>query len=118
MLSPPFARSSTTALRSALGGPWRLPHWHTGVLGYCKELGVPLELFVNENESSYYYYEGENVGPQEFVLPYGARFSDVMKQVKFSPQADAGNLQLFRVSTRDRHQFPSVLLHPLGHLSI
>jgi monoamine oxidase len=45
------------------GGPWRLPHWHTGVLGYCKELGVPLELFVNENESSYYYYEGENVGP-------------------------------------------------------
>jgi monoamine oxidase len=45
------------------GGPWRLPHWHTGVLGYCKELGVPLELFVNENESSYYYYEGENIGP-------------------------------------------------------
>ena len=34
------------------GGPWRLPYWHTGVLGYCKELGVPLELFVNENESS------------------------------------------------------------------
>ena len=23
------------------GGPWRLPHWHTGVLGYCKELSVP-----------------------------------------------------------------------------
>ena len=32
------------------GGPWRLPHWHTGVLGYCKELGVPLEIFINENE--------------------------------------------------------------------
>ncbi|HKC56238.1 MAG TPA: NAD(P)/FAD-dependent oxidoreductase [Vicinamibacterales bacterium] len=45
------------------GGPWRLAHWHTGVLGYCKELGVPVEIFINENESSYFYYEGDNLGP-------------------------------------------------------
>ena len=45
------------------GGPWRLPHWHTGVLGYCKELGVPLEVFINEGEASYFYYEGDNIGP-------------------------------------------------------
>ena len=45
------------------GGPWRLPHWHTGVLGYCRELGVPLEVFINEGEASYFYYEGDNVGP-------------------------------------------------------
>jgi monoamine oxidase len=45
------------------GGPWRLPHWHTGVLGYCKELGVQLETLIYENESSYFYYEGENIGP-------------------------------------------------------
>ena len=45
------------------GGPWRLPHWHTGVLGYCKELGVPLEIFVNEAEASYFYYEGRELGP-------------------------------------------------------
>jgi monoamine oxidase len=45
------------------GGPWRLPHWHTGVLGYCKELGVPLEVFVNEGEASYFYYEGSSIGP-------------------------------------------------------
>ena len=45
------------------GGPWRLPHWHTGVLGYCKELGVPVEIFINENESSYFYYEGDKLGP-------------------------------------------------------
>ena len=36
------------------GGPWRLPHWHTGVLGYCKEMGVPLEVFIQEKESSYF----------------------------------------------------------------
>jgi monoamine oxidase len=35
------------------GGPWRLPNWHTGVLGYCKELSVPLEILINEDESSY-----------------------------------------------------------------
>ncbi|MGE3844663.1 MAG: flavin monoamine oxidase family protein, partial [Vicinamibacterales bacterium] len=45
------------------GGPWRIPHWHNGVLGYCKELGVPLEVFINEAESSYFYYEGEKLGP-------------------------------------------------------
>lgn len=45
------------------GGPWRIPHWHTGVLGYCKELGVPLEIFINEAEASYVYYEGANLGP-------------------------------------------------------
>jgi monoamine oxidase len=45
------------------GGPWRLPHWHTGVLGYCKELGVPLEIFINEGEASYFYFEGDNIGP-------------------------------------------------------
>jgi monoamine oxidase len=45
------------------GGPWRLPHWHTGVLGYCKELGVPLEIFINEGEASYFYHEGDNIGP-------------------------------------------------------
>jgi len=45
------------------GGPWRLPHWHTGVLGYCKELGVPVEIFINEGEASYFYYEGDNIGP-------------------------------------------------------
>lgn len=45
------------------GGPWRLPHWHTGVLGYCRELGVPLEVFINEGEASYFYYEGDNLGP-------------------------------------------------------
>ncbi len=44
-------------------GPWRIPHWHTGVLGYCKELGVPLEIFVNEAEASYFYFEGAAIGP-------------------------------------------------------
>jgi monoamine oxidase len=43
-------------------GAWRIPYSHTGVLNYCKELGVPLEIFVNETDASYFYYEGATAG--------------------------------------------------------
>jgi monoamine oxidase len=43
-------------------GPWRIPHFHTGVLDYCKELGVPLQIFINETEGSYCYFEGPTAG--------------------------------------------------------
>src|SRR5580658_7713923 len=43
-------------------GAWRIPYTHTGVLNYCKELGVPLEIFVNEADASYFYYEGAAAG--------------------------------------------------------
>ena len=33
-------------------GPARLPHHHQGILGYCRELGVALELFVNDNRAA------------------------------------------------------------------
>ena len=44
-------------------GPWRVPYTHTGVLNYCRELGVPVEMFINEAENSYLYYEGDQWGP-------------------------------------------------------
>lgn len=43
-------------------GPWRIPHSHHGVLNYCKELGVPLQVFLNEADQSYFYYEGTAAG--------------------------------------------------------
>ena len=43
-------------------GPWRIPYTHTGVLNYCKELGVALQIFVNEADGSYFYYEGAVAG--------------------------------------------------------
>jgi monoamine oxidase len=43
-------------------GAWRIPSTHTGVLNYCGELGVPLEIFVNEADGSYFYYEGAAAG--------------------------------------------------------
>jgi len=37
-------------------GAWRIPYTHTGVLNYCRELGVPMQIFVNESDASYFYY--------------------------------------------------------------
>jgi len=48
--------------------------------------------------------EGEHQSPQEYVLPYGAKFGDLIKNVELLPSADASNLQLFRKSVGDRQK--------------
>ncbi len=40
-------------------GAMRIPHHHTSVIQYCRELGVPMESFTNVNEGAYYYSEGK-----------------------------------------------------------
>lgn len=35
-------------------GPARIPSAHRNVMHYCKELGVELEIFINENKECYY----------------------------------------------------------------
>jgi monoamine oxidase len=39
-------------------GPSRIPHHHQLTLHYCRELGVPLEVYNNINESAYFFSEG------------------------------------------------------------
>ena len=34
-------------------GPWRLPYHHRGILGYCKQLGVALEPFIQINYNTW-----------------------------------------------------------------
>lgn len=43
-------------------GAWRIPHSHTGVLGYCSELGVPMQVFLNDSDANYFYGEGTVAG--------------------------------------------------------
>ncbi len=43
-------------------GPWRIPYHHYGYLHYCRTLGVPLELFNNDNDHSYVYFD-KGTGP-------------------------------------------------------
>lgn len=40
-------------------GPSRIPHNHELTLHYCKELGVPLEVYNNVNEAAWYFSEGK-----------------------------------------------------------
>jgi len=39
-------------------GPWRIPYHHRSTLHYTKQLGVPLEIMVNDNDASYVYAHG------------------------------------------------------------
>lgn len=40
-------------------GPSRIPHHHGLTLHYCRELGVPIEVYNNVNENAYYFSEGK-----------------------------------------------------------
>jgi monoamine oxidase len=35
-------------------GPARLPYHHAGILSYCRELGVPLEVMSNDNRGAFF----------------------------------------------------------------
>lgn len=44
-------------------GPWRIPYSHEAVLNYCRELNVPLQVFLNDSDNNYFFYEGNSAGP-------------------------------------------------------
>lgn len=48
--------------------------------------------------------EGEHDSVQEYVLPDGARMTDLMGQIQYSDRSDKDNLQLFRLSVKDRQK--------------
>jgi monoamine oxidase len=43
-------------------GPWRIPFHHRSTLHYAKQFAVPLEVFVNDNDAAYLFFEN-GVGP-------------------------------------------------------
>lgn len=48
--------------------------------------------------------EGEHQSPQEYVLPYGAKFGELMARIEFTANADRENLQLVRLSVKERQR--------------
>ena len=48
--------------------------------------------------------EGEHLSRQEYILPYGAKLSDVLSQIELSPNAEADAIQLFRHSVKVRQK--------------
>jgi protein involved in polysaccharide export with SLBB domain len=48
--------------------------------------------------------EGEHQSPQEYVLPYGSKIGDLLKQIKFTERSDPESIQLYRVSVQERQK--------------
>ena len=48
--------------------------------------------------------EGEHQSAQEYVLPYGAQLGSLMKNIQLSASSDIANIQLFRLSVRERQK--------------
>jgi protein involved in polysaccharide export with SLBB domain len=48
--------------------------------------------------------EGEHESAQEYVLPYGSRVGDLIKQVHFTERSDSAHIQLFRLSVQERQK--------------
>lgn len=48
--------------------------------------------------------EGEHQSAQEYVLPYGARMGELIRQIQFTERSDSASLQLFRLSVKERQK--------------
>jgi len=56
--SQPFQKAKYDEGLYFNAGPSRIPHHHQLTLQYCRELGVPVEVYNNVNEGAYYFAEG------------------------------------------------------------
>src|SRR5262245_9207726 len=48
--------------------------------------------------------EGEHQSQQEYQLQYGTRIGELLKRIEFSENSDIANLQLFRISVKERQK--------------
>ncbi len=87
-------------------GPWRIPYWHRGYLHYAKTLGVPLELFNNDNDHSPIYFSkgsgalaGKVVRKGEIAADARGHAAEILaKQINqgaLDQQMDKGDRELF-----------------------
>ena len=93
-------------------GAWRIPYHHRSTLYYTKHFGVPLEIFVNDNDASYVYYEkgsgplaGKRVRKGEIAADARGHVAELMAKV-----ASRGGLD-DAVSAQDRDLFVAYLVN-------
>jgi protein involved in polysaccharide export with SLBB domain len=48
--------------------------------------------------------QGEHLSAQEYVLPYGTRMGDLLKEIRYSERSEAESVQLFRLSVKERQR--------------
>ena len=44
-------------------GPARIPYHHTTILGYCRDFGIDLEVFTNDNRAAFFHNQDRFDGP-------------------------------------------------------
>lgn len=69
-------------------GPARIPQQHRNVMHYCKELGVELEYFINENKEAYFqddaFMGGQRIRNREFATHMRGFMAEIMAK-NFNP---------------------------------
>ncbi len=62
-------------------GPARIPHHHEGILGYCRELGVPLEVMCNDNRAAWMHddraFDGKPVRARRVINDQRGRVAEL-----------------------------------------
>ncbi|MEE2638358.1 MAG: FAD-dependent oxidoreductase [Acidobacteriota bacterium] len=93
-------------------GAWRLPHADRGVLDYCAELGVPLEIFVDADDANFFYEDDPGRGP---LADTKVRLREVKADLwgatteLLAKAADHGEIDL-PLSTEDKERLVSFLV--------
>ncbi len=74
-------------------GPWRLPHHHRGILGYCRQFGIPLENFVQVNYNAWLHKSSAPGGkPQryrEVLADYHGNVAELLAKTTQDGRLDA-----------------------------
>jgi monoamine oxidase len=87
-------------------GPWRIPYHHEGYLHYARKFGVAMELFNNDNDHSYVYFEkgsgplaGKRLRKQEIAADMRGYAAEILaKQINqggLDAAMSAGDRELF-----------------------
>ncbi len=98
-------------------GPWRIPYHHHSTLHYTKLFGVPLELFNNDNDASFMYFDkgkgplaGKPIRKREIHADMLGYSSEILAKLS---QQGALNAQM---SAEDKEKFIEFLVD-FGRLS-
>ena len=63
-------------------GPWRIPHHHQHLLHYCRELGVKLEPFIQDNQNAYVHstkaFGGKPLRARAYVSDFNGTIAELL----------------------------------------
>lgn len=93
-------------------GPWRIPYHHQSTLHYVKQFGVPVELFNNDNDAAYVYFEkgkgplaGKPIRKGQIAADARGYTAELMAKVASKGDLDAA------LSPTDRQLFVDYLIN-------